>query len=173
MLSDLVFATIPIYFIWSLHRPVMERILISILMAFGMLAAMAEACIIYHTHVWSPRKSSTRDWMPLYWWYRVEEIGLIVAACTPFLKPLVERILSRFGASRFSFVTMQLNTIRPDEGAAPEGVAKMGFLKQSRNGDQNLIKQNSGQASNRASSDRFDRASDGMKLQREEDCAEV
>ncbi|KAF2191599.1 hypothetical protein K469DRAFT_557880, partial [Zopfia rhizophila CBS 207.26] len=173
MLGDLVFAAMPLYFIWSLHRPVMERILISILMTLGTLAAMAEAWIIYYTHVWNPRKDSVRDWMPLFWWYRVEEIGLIAAACAPFLKPLVERILGRFGASRFRFVTMQLNTIRSGQGAAPEGVAKMGSLKQSTNGDQNLIKQDPSQASDRASSDRFDRASDGMKLQWEQDCAEV
>ncbi|KAF1973061.1 hypothetical protein BU23DRAFT_641448, partial [Bimuria novae-zelandiae CBS 107.79] len=111
MLSDLVFAGMPLYLIWSLHRPVLERILISILMAFGILAAIAEAWIIYYTHVWNPREATIRYWVPLYWWYRVEEIGLIAAACTPFLKPLIERILGRLGVPRFHFVNMQLNTI--------------------------------------------------------------
>jgi len=90
----------------------MERILLSILMALGTLAAIAEALIIYNTHLWDPRNDTIRDWMPLFWWYRVEEIGLIAAACTPFLKPLIERVLGRFGASRFYFAEMQLNTIR-------------------------------------------------------------
>jgi hypothetical protein len=139
MLSDLVFAAMPLYFIWSLHRPVMERMLISALMALGTLAAMAEAWIIHYTHVWNPRTNTIRDWMPLFWWYRVEEICLIAAACTPFLKPLVERILGRFGASRFRFVTMQLNSFQSDQVVAPEGVAEMGPLKQSTNGDQNSI----------------------------------
>ncbi|PVI04471.1 hypothetical protein DM02DRAFT_493476, partial [Periconia macrospinosa] len=105
MLSDFVFAAMPLYLIWLLHRPVMERILISILMTLGTLAAIAEVFIIYHTHLWNPRKDSFRVWMPLVWWYRVEEIGLITAACTPFLKPLVERILGQLGASRFRFLT--------------------------------------------------------------------
>ncbi|KAF1952266.1 hypothetical protein CC80DRAFT_572899 [Byssothecium circinans] len=111
MFSDLVFAGMPLYIIWSLHRSVVERVLVSILMAFGILAAIAEAWIIYYTHVWNPRETTIHDWVPLYWWYRVEEIGLIAAACTPFLKPLIERILYRFGVPQFRFVNMQLNTI--------------------------------------------------------------
>ena len=112
MLSDIVFAAMPIYFVWSLHRPVLERILISILMALGLLAATAEACIIYHAYLWNPQKSAIRDWMPLFWWYRVEEIGLILAACTPFLKPLVQRVLGRFGTSPFCFVTIELDSVQ-------------------------------------------------------------
>lgn len=173
MLSDLVFAALPLYFIWSLHRPVMERVLISILMTLGTLAAIAEAWIIYYTHVWIPQKHSIRDWMPLFWWYRVEEIGLITAACTPFLKPLIERILGRFGVSKFCFRTVQLNTIRSVRGALPEDDAKMGPLEHLSNGDQDLMKQNPSQSIDRTFSDRFDRASDVMKFQRKQDCVEV
>ncbi|KAF5844434.1 hypothetical protein GGP41_001372 [Bipolaris sorokiniana] len=126
MLSDIVFAAIPIYFVWSLHRPVLERILISTLMALGLLAATAEACIIYHAYLWNPRESTIRDWMPLFWWYRVEEIGLIFAACTPFLKPLVERVLGRFGTSRFRFVTMELDSIQSSQVTKQEVVVMTG-----------------------------------------------
>ncbi|KAH7111819.1 hypothetical protein B0J11DRAFT_191023 [Dendryphion nanum] len=164
MLSDLVFAAMPLYFIWSLHRPVMERILISILMTFGTLAAMAEAWIIYHTHVWNPRKDSIRGWMPLYWWYRVEEIGLIAAACAPFLKPLVERILGRFGTSRFRFVTMRLNTIQSDQEAAWEGAAEIVLSSSSRHPSIAQKNPNPGQGFDRISSESFSHASDVKKL---------
>lgn len=167
MLSDLVFAAMPLYFIWSLHRPVMERILISILMTLGTFAAVAEAWIIYYTHVWNPRIHSIRDWMPLFWWYRVEELSLITAACTPFLKPLIERILGRFGTSRFRFKTMQLNTFRSVQGVASAGFATLGSLKQSKNGDQNLITQYPGQVTESVTPERIDCASDVMALQRE------
>ncbi|PVI01417.1 hypothetical protein DM02DRAFT_467816, partial [Periconia macrospinosa] len=86
MLSDLVFAVLPLYFIWSLHRPVMERTLMSILMTLGTLAAMIDVYLIYKVIVWDMAKDDPRDWVPLFWWYRVEEIVLILAACTPFLK---------------------------------------------------------------------------------------
>ncbi|KAF1972601.1 hypothetical protein BU23DRAFT_467336, partial [Bimuria novae-zelandiae CBS 107.79] len=126
MLSDIVFAAMPIYLVWSLHRPVLERILISILMALGLLAATAEACIIYHAYLWNPRESTIRNWMPLFWWYRVEEIGLIFAACTPFLKPLVERVLGRFGTSRFRFVTIELDSVQSSQVTKQEVVANTG-----------------------------------------------
>ncbi|KAH7108853.1 hypothetical protein B0J11DRAFT_449405 [Dendryphion nanum] len=175
MLSDLVFAAMPLYFIWSLHRPVMERILISILMTLGTLAAMAEALIICYTHIWIPQKVSIRDWMPLFWWYRVEEIGLIAAACAPFLKPLVERILGRFGASRFRFVTMHLNSIQSGQEAAweLEGAAEIVLSSSSRHPSIAQMNPNPGQGSDRTSSERFSHASDVKELQREQDCAKV
>jgi hypothetical protein len=46
--SDLVFAIMPIYFIWSLHRPVRERVLVTILMALGIVAAVAGVMKVYY-----------------------------------------------------------------------------------------------------------------------------
>ncbi|KAF4633287.1 hypothetical protein G7Y89_g4824 [Cudoniella acicularis] len=82
---------------------------ISVLMGFGTVAAVAGAMKVYHIDAYDPRKDVLRDWMPLLWWYRVEEIGLIIAACTPFLKPSIERLLARLGALPFRFVTIGLN----------------------------------------------------------------
>jgi hypothetical protein len=39
--SDLGLAIMPIFFIWSLHWPAMERIFVTILMALGTIAALA------------------------------------------------------------------------------------------------------------------------------------
>ncbi|KAH7060783.1 hypothetical protein B0J12DRAFT_545183, partial [Macrophomina phaseolina] len=97
IISDLVFAIMPMFFIFKLHRPLMERILITFLMALGIIAAVAGVMKVVYIHNWNPRNDSFRFWMPLFWWYRVEEIGLIAAACAPFLKPLIERMLGRFG----------------------------------------------------------------------------
>ncbi|KAH8706880.1 hypothetical protein GQ44DRAFT_777700 [Phaeosphaeriaceae sp. PMI808] len=160
IVSDLVFAIMPLYFIWSLHRPVMEKILISILMTLGTFAAMVEAYVVYRVAIWNTDKDPLKAWVPVLWWYRVEEIVLITAACTPFLKPLVERILGRFSAPQFRFRTMELNTFQSGQGAAPENVAKMGSSKQSTNGEQNSIKQTPSQATDRTSTDRLDGASD-------------
>ena len=86
-----------------------------LLMSFGLIAALASAMKIYHINAWDPRKAQFRDWVPLLWWYRVEEIGLIIAACAPFLKPLMERALQGLGASPFKFRTMSLRTVHDEE----------------------------------------------------------
>ncbi|RYP18417.1 hypothetical protein DL765_003929 [Monosporascus sp. GIB2] len=96
----------------NIWRPVMERVLVIILMALGTIAAVAGVMKLVHSAAWDPRKHTIRDWMPLLWWYRVEEIGLIAAACAPFLKPLIERMLGRIGVPQFRFVTIVLRTIR-------------------------------------------------------------
>ncbi|KAH7345825.1 hypothetical protein BKA66DRAFT_378395, partial [Pyrenochaeta sp. MPI-SDFR-AT-0127] len=88
--SDIAFAALPLFFIWPLNRPVMERILLSVLMALGTIAAVAGAVKAFYIHTWDPRKNSFHDLMPLFWWYRVEELGLIAAANAPFLKPTIE-----------------------------------------------------------------------------------
>jgi hypothetical protein len=115
-ISDLVFAIMPVHLVSSLHRPVTERVLIIVLMGFGTIAALAGVMKIYHISAWNPRHAVLRDWIPLLWWYRVEEVGLIVAACAPFLKPLIERVIHRFGTSQFHFPTIGLITIRSEEG---------------------------------------------------------
>ncbi|RYO77215.1 hypothetical protein DL762_009409 [Monosporascus cannonballus] len=76
---------------------------------------------------WDPRKNILRDWMPLFWWYRVEELGLIAAACAPFLKPLIERMLGRFGVPQFRFVTIVLKTIRSNPADATKEVKENNF----------------------------------------------
>ncbi|KAG4429442.1 hypothetical protein IFR05_015073 [Cadophora sp. M221] len=117
--SDLVFAVMPMVFIWTLHRPTIERALVSALMALGLLAAVAGIFKVYYIKFWDPRNRATlRDWMPLFWWYRVEEIGLIAASCAPFVKPLMGRILGQLGAPAFRFATIRLNTVEGSEGAS-------------------------------------------------------
>lgn len=64
-LSDLVFAIMPVYLVSSLHRPVMERVLVIVLMGFGTIAALAGVMKIYHISAWNPRHAILRDWMPL------------------------------------------------------------------------------------------------------------
>ncbi|KAJ4300798.1 hypothetical protein N0V90_002886 [Kalmusia sp. IMI 367209] len=133
-LSDLVFASMPVHLFWSLNRPFLERMLGILLMSFGIIAALAGAMKIYHINAWNPREAQFRDWVPLLWWYRVEEIGLIVAACAPFLKPLMERALQGLGASPFKFRTMSLPTVHVhDEECRVEGIS----------GDTTLLGENS------------------------------
>lgn len=108
-------------------------------MGFGIIAAVAGIMKIQHISAWNPREAQFRDWIPLLWWYRVEEIGLIIAACAPYLKPLMERALQGIGASPFQFRTIRLNTVYEEEArtestsgkqkwwyAIPRGLHQMG-----------------------------------------------
>lgn len=104
----------PIYLFWSLNRPTLERILGIVLMGFGTIAAVAGVMKIYYISAWNPRQGQFRDWIPLFWWYRVEEIGLIVAACTPFIKPLMEHALRGLGTLPFRFRTIGLHTVNEE-----------------------------------------------------------
>jgi len=110
------------FFIWTLHRPKLERVLVSVLMGLGILAAVAGVIKTYYIKFWNPRIEPTlRDWVPLLWWYRVEEITLIAAACAPFVKPLMARILGQIGLPRFRFATIRLNTVDSSTETSPDG----------------------------------------------------
>ena len=113
--SDLAFAIMPMLIIWSLPRSVIERSLVSVLMGFGLIAAVAGVMKLVYITSWNPRDVTLRDWVPLLWWYRVEEIGLIAAACAPFIKPPIEHVLRRFHISKFGFKTIELPTIRSSQ----------------------------------------------------------
>ncbi|RYP43873.1 hypothetical protein DL768_009606 [Monosporascus sp. mg162] len=154
--SDLAFAIMPAFVIWPMHRPVMERILVIILMALGTVAAVAGVMKLVHSAAWDPRKNIIRDWVPLLWWYRVEEIGLIAAACAPFLKPFIERMLGRFGVPQFRFVTIVLRTIRSSPANGAEEVEKSTSSMQRTTEEKRLGPQNPDRLPSFVSSDSVD-----------------
>lgn len=109
IVSDLVFAIMPMFFIWQMNRPVIERMLITVLMALGIVAAMAGALkIVYMSRFVLGHGDVLRQMMPLFLWFKVEEFVLAASACAPFLKAPIERTLSRFGIQKFQFVTPSL-----------------------------------------------------------------
>ena len=102
----------PIFFIWPLNLPVIERVLITVLMGFGITAATAGAMKLYYIGTWKFGEEGLNDWVSMFMWVRVEEICLIVSACAPFLKRPIEDILSRFGPLKHRFVTISLKSFR-------------------------------------------------------------
>jgi hypothetical protein len=119
--SDLIFAILPILFIWSLNRPVLERTLLTVLMGLGLTAAIAGAIRLYYMRTWKFGEEAVKETVTLYMWYRVEEINLISSACAPFLKGAIESLLSQLGQPQFGFVPLSLQAIRSRRrGAAQE-----------------------------------------------------
>ncbi|RYP89952.1 hypothetical protein DL770_003910 [Monosporascus sp. CRB-9-2] len=161
--SDLVFAIMPVFIIWPMHRPVMERVLVIVLMALGTIAAVAGAMKLVYSSAWDPRRNILRDWMPLLWWYRVEEIGLITAACAPFLKPLIERMLGRFGVPQFRFVTIILRTIRSSPADTSKEVKESTSSKQRTTDEKRLAPRNPDELPSFVSANSFDYRSNGLR----------
>jgi hypothetical protein len=120
----------PIFFIWPLNRPVIERILITVLMGLGIIAATAGAMKLYYIGTWKFGEEAVKETVSIYMWYRVEEISLIASACAPLLKGPTESMLSRLGLQRLSFAPLSLKTFRsggrsaamdvPEENASTE-----------------------------------------------------
>jgi hypothetical protein len=101
--------------------------------------------------------------MPLFWWYRAEEIGLLAAACAPFLKSFIERMLSGFGVSQFRFATIGLNTIHSGPGDVTKDAKKISSSMPQTMGKPQLAQHNGGPVANAVSSESSDHSIDGKK----------
>jgi hypothetical protein len=99
--TDVLLSLSPITFLWTLRRPVRERVLVCLLMGMGLFASVAsivKLCIILQ---WAP-KPGDDIWalsMSITTWTVTELFFGIMAGCLPFLKPLIERCLGRIGIS--------------------------------------------------------------------------
>lgn len=113
MICDLAFAIMPMFFVWKLNRPLLERILISVLMALGLCATATVAVKIYLATISDTIVVDTyRETLRVCLWCRLEEYLLIASACAPFLKALIERFLSRLGVAKFMYLTRDLNSFQ-------------------------------------------------------------
>lgn len=122
--SDIVFAVLPIFFIWTLSRPVVERILLCVLMGLGICAGTAGAIKLYYIRTWRYGEEAVSHTVSVYMWYRVEEMSLVAAACAPFLKGPIESLFSRVSESRFGFVLPSLKSVSSDGQYAAIDVPK-------------------------------------------------
>jgi hypothetical protein len=130
---DFILALMPIQLIRTLHRPLPERILISCLMAMGLLAttiAAIKMTTFKGAFLGDPLSSTVIGSL----WAKLEEQVGIIAACMPCLKGPAEKFLRRVGilATRFgqsielpSFVVPKSRNFAP----LPVGQIQVGFDK--------------------------------------------
>jgi len=96
IVMDFILATMPVQLIRTLPRPLRERILISCLMAMGLLATgIAAYKIPLSREVNSGDPLSATVRMSL--WNKLEEQLGLIAACLPCLKAQMEELLHRLG----------------------------------------------------------------------------
>ncbi|KAH6973929.1 hypothetical protein EDB80DRAFT_900468 [Ilyonectria destructans] len=100
--GDLVFAIMPIVLIWNLNRSILERCLVSFLLASGLFATAAAGIRLFYVKTVNFNSSDIfREIMPTFFWCRIEEASLIAASSLPFLKASTEHILCKLGLPGF------------------------------------------------------------------------
>ncbi|KAF2269388.1 hypothetical protein CC78DRAFT_529175 [Lojkania enalia] len=97
IITDLMFALIPITFIRKMQRPLREKVFLSCLMGLGIFAAAASIVKTTLVKDYGVTGDSLWDAMDLTLWSILEEQSGIIAACIPTLKSPLERILHRIG----------------------------------------------------------------------------
>jgi hypothetical protein len=95
--SDILFAILPIVFIYKIQRPLREKIIIAVLMGLGLVASgAATAKVILLARLPTSTDPTSVGADTLIWTTLEESIGMM-AACISMLKSLFERALKRFG----------------------------------------------------------------------------
>lgn len=112
MLSDLICTAMPIFVVWRLSRSVIEKSLVIVLIASALIATACGIPKIYHLVTYD-FGSDDGLWhlVPEFFWCRIEEAMIIIAACAPLLKGPIERCLRRFGLPLFESQPRTLSRI--------------------------------------------------------------
>ncbi|KAK4447386.1 hypothetical protein QBC34DRAFT_496246 [Podospora aff. communis PSN243] len=141
MLGDVICAVLPIVIIWRMTRSVVEKVLVSILLGLGLVAAVGGVMKLVILKSWDPTSvHANRDIMDAFMWIRIEEILLIIGACAPTLKAPIESLLNRrFGLPRFILQSgpVELDTAKtmPESAARPRPAQWTGGWQESTSGE--------------------------------------
>ena len=97
---DAVLSLAPITFLWNLNRPLRERVVIGCLMSLGMLAGVSSLVkILMIGRFGTPGIDGPALNVTISTWTVLEQVLGVVAACTPFCKPVFETCLRALGVS--------------------------------------------------------------------------
>jgi hypothetical protein len=110
IVTDVVFALLPITFLRGVQRPLRERVVIAILMGLGLFAGAASSMKAVAASQIGQTGDSTAEGIRIGRWSIIEEQVGFIAACIPCLRSPFQRILRRFG-----LISTQ-NTSRATEG---------------------------------------------------------
>ncbi|KAH9223490.1 hypothetical protein DL95DRAFT_352126 [Leptodontidium sp. 2 PMI_412] len=112
IVCDFAFALLPMTFIWTLHRPMLERVLMAFLMALGLFAGGVAVVKVYYMHTFDLTSvDCLRSLINVALWSRIEELVLITAACGPYLKSPAETVLHKWGVPIFKGTWLDMTTI--------------------------------------------------------------
>jgi hypothetical protein len=97
IVTDIIFTFIPLTFIYKIKRPLREKIVVSILMALGIVASAASIVRLTLAKKYGPNSDRLYDFIGLALWSNIEGEMAIIAACVPYLKSPSEKVLRRLG----------------------------------------------------------------------------
>jgi hypothetical protein len=113
-INDFAFAVMPMFFVLKLQRVLLERILMAVLMSLGLCATASTGFRLKLSVVlFSQTTSDTLQPLALLvMWCRLEECAFITAACAPFLKVPIEKLLKALGYTpNFGNRVVTLNSV--------------------------------------------------------------
>ncbi|TLS27844.1 hypothetical protein PpBr36_00684 [Pyricularia pennisetigena] len=100
VVTDLILALAPVSFLWTLKRPLRERIVLGCLMSLGLLAAMSS--VVKNLIIADFGKEDVDTWamnVSISTWTSCEMLLGVIAACTPFCRPILEKCVTSMGMS--------------------------------------------------------------------------
>lgn len=98
VLTDVLISLAPVKFLWSLKRPLRERIVLGFLMGLGLLAGISS--IVKNTIIANFGKPGLDMWamnVSISTWTSLEMLLGTIAACIPFCRPVLERCFGAVG----------------------------------------------------------------------------
>ncbi|KAK8118463.1 uncharacterized protein PG998_003089 [Apiospora kogelbergensis] len=96
--TDIMLSLAPISFLWNLKRPRRERVVIGFLMSLGLLAGVSSLIkTLLIQKFGDPGVDGPALNFTISTWTVLEQLLGVVAACTPFCKPVFEKCLRSLG----------------------------------------------------------------------------
>lgn len=111
--TDILISLAPAAFLWRLRQPVREKVLIGVLMSLGIFASISS--IIKMTLIKKFTDRADDIWavaISIATYTMLEQLLALTAASAPYLKPILQRTMHRFGVS-FLDTESQVSFRRP------------------------------------------------------------
>ncbi|KAF2822440.1 hypothetical protein CC86DRAFT_423622 [Ophiobolus disseminans] len=97
ILTDFIFALLPISFLRKIQRPVRERVVIGILMGLGVFAGVASIIKITAAAQFGATNDPVSESVKLGLWSVIEELVGLIVICVPCLRSPFQHALHAFG----------------------------------------------------------------------------
>jgi hypothetical protein len=97
IMTDFIFALLPISFLRKVQRPLRERIVIGVLMALGIFTGVASIMKMVSSITFGRTGDPSAEGIQIGMWSCIEEFIGLIAACVPCLRSPFQQILEYIG----------------------------------------------------------------------------
>ena len=111
ILTDVIFSLLPVFLLWDIQRPPLEKLFVCFLMGLGLIASSASIVKIIKIRNFGSTNDLLAEGEKVAMWTILEEQLGLIAACMPYLKAQLQRLLTRFG-----FITsLELHSVSSED----------------------------------------------------------